>query len=271
MFEDAAIELNVFAPASRVFCIGSAGCTAFALAAAGHKVCAVDVNSAQTAYMSARMAGGGYRRGAADRLIAFGRSLIWAHARLAEFMDMDDIATQQEYWRRRLDTKRFRWALKTLLNPATLRIAFSAQLVGSLPARMDELLRGRLESCWARFPNRANPYARALFLGEAPDEPRFAPQRLELHTAEAAAFLEQQPPGSFDGFTLSNILDATSEDFRERLLAAVKRTATPASMVVLRSFRDYTRESRPLGGLNRACEDRSMLWGTVQVATAEQL
>jgi hypothetical protein len=38
MYEDPAIELEAFPPQSRVFSIASAGCTARALAAAGHDV-----------------------------------------------------------------------------------------------------------------------------------------------------------------------------------------------------------------------------------------
>lgn len=48
MHEDPALELALFPPRSRVVCIASAGCTAFALAAAGHEVTAVDVNPART-------------------------------------------------------------------------------------------------------------------------------------------------------------------------------------------------------------------------------
>ena len=44
MYEDSAVELTAFPPGGRVFCIASAGCTAFDLAAQGHDVTAVDVN-----------------------------------------------------------------------------------------------------------------------------------------------------------------------------------------------------------------------------------
>jgi S-adenosylmethionine:diacylglycerol 3-amino-3-carboxypropyl transferase len=46
-YEDSAIELRVFKPQSRVFAIAGAGCTARALAAAGHFVTAVDINARQ--------------------------------------------------------------------------------------------------------------------------------------------------------------------------------------------------------------------------------
>jgi len=57
MYEDSGIELRAFKPQSRVFCIASAGCTARALAAAGHEVTAVDINPMQLAYAKSRAAG----------------------------------------------------------------------------------------------------------------------------------------------------------------------------------------------------------------------
>src|SRR5690242_20518940 len=76
MYEDASIELEHFPPRSRVFCIASAGCTAFALAAAGHRVTALDINPAQVEYVSARACGAPAQTGAAERLLANGRRLL---------------------------------------------------------------------------------------------------------------------------------------------------------------------------------------------------
>ena len=47
MYEDRAIELDAFPAGGHVFCIASAGCTAFELAARGDEVTAVDVNPSQ--------------------------------------------------------------------------------------------------------------------------------------------------------------------------------------------------------------------------------
>ena len=76
--------------------------------------------------------------------------------------------------------------------------------------------------------------------------------------------LESEPPASFDGFTLSNILDGTDDAYRQRLFAAVKRAATPDAITVIRSFGDADVGSPA----NRADEDRSMLWGSVLVRPA---
>src|SRR5262249_62068384 len=73
MYEDAAIELRAFAGRERVFAIASAGCTARALAAAGHRVTAVDVNPRQLGYARARADGAPGVEGTAGPLLAAAR------------------------------------------------------------------------------------------------------------------------------------------------------------------------------------------------------
>ena len=270
MYEDAAIELEAFRPGGRVFCIASAGCTAIALAPR-HEVVAVDINPRQLAYAQKRIAGGPAVHGAAERVMALGRALSplagWRPARMRAFLDLDDPAGQIAYWRRYLDTRRFRAAFDTLLSVSALRAVYASPFLAFLPPRLGAVLRGRMERCFARHPNRTNPYARALLLGELPsDEVPPEASRIRLAHADAAAWLERAPAGSIDGFTLSNILDGADEAYRGRLLAAVRRAAAPAAVVVLRSFAE---PPEPLPS-NRAGDDRSILWGIVDVRPASQ-
>jgi S-adenosylmethionine:diacylglycerol 3-amino-3-carboxypropyl transferase len=271
MYEDASIELAAFRPGGRIFCIASAGCTALRLAPR-HEVVAVDVNPAQLAYAERRIAGEPMVRGTAERLMSFGRTLLplagWRPSRLRAFLDLERPAEQAAYWRRHLDTRRLRAALDFLLSRPLLRAAYAAPLLACLPPRFGAIVRARMERCFATHPNRTNPYARALLLGELRDEP--APPeagRIRLVRADAATYLEAAPEGSFDGFTLSNILDGAEESYRARLLDAVKRAAAPDAVVVLRSFG----EPPTVLPTNRAPKDRAMLWGVVDVKLAASL
>jgi S-adenosylmethionine:diacylglycerol 3-amino-3-carboxypropyl transferase len=271
MYEDASIELGAFPPGGRVFCIASAGCTAMKLAPR-HEVVAVDINPVQLAYAERRFAGAPSVRGAAERIMAVGRAFAplagWWPSRIRAFLELDDPAEQVAYWRRHLDTRRFRAALDALLSATALRAIYATPFLDCLPRRPGTVVRGRMGRCFARHANRTNPHARALLLGEVPDDPP-PPEarRIRLVHADAATYLDRSAAGSFDGFTLSNILDGADAVYGRRLLAAVKRAAAPGAVAVLRSF------GEPLAALptNHAAEDRAMLWGTVDVRAVEAL
>jgi S-adenosylmethionine:diacylglycerol 3-amino-3-carboxypropyl transferase len=274
MYEDPAIELAAFPPGGRAFCIASAGCTAMALAPRQSEVVAVDVNPVQLAYAGRRLAGAPGVRGTAERVMAFGRALApllgWTRGRVRAFLELDDPAEQAAYWRRHLDTRRFRAVLDGLLSVTALRAVYASPLLAFLPRRLGAVLRGRLARGIGRHPNRTNPYARALFLGEMADTPP-PPEaaRVRLVLADAASYLEGAPAGSFDGVTLSNILDGADPRYRERLFGAVRRAAAPGAMVVLRSFAEPDATADP--ATNRAADDRAMLWGIVDVRRAADL
>jgi len=266
MYEDASIEIGAFRPGGRVFCIASAGCTAMQLAPR-HQVVAVDINPVQLEYARRRCAGGPVVRGSADRFLgsvrAFAPLVGWTRARLRAFLALDDPAEQIAFWRRHLDTRRFRSGIDGMFSPTLLRAVYARDLLRVLPSRAGAVMRARMERCFARHSNRGNPYASALLLGEttAPPPPPEAKAIRFVH-ADAAAFLESEPPGGFDGFTLSNIPDGAGPEYERRLLAAVKRAAAPGAIVVRRSFRE-PRSDRLAE--NKAADDRSMLWGRVEV------
>jgi hypothetical protein len=183
---------------------------------------------------------------------------------LSEFCALEDGQAQREFWRTRLDTHRFRAGLAALLNPLSLRLAYSSPLVAALPPGFARVVRSRLERGFSLHPNRQNPYARFLLLGEgAQPDPR-AGVDLTLACADVAAYLEQAAPASFDGFALSNVLDGVSPAYGQRLLSAARRAAAPGAVVVLRSFDDPASAEEE----SRAARDRSLLWGSVRVLEA---
>ncbi len=271
MYEDAAIEERAFPSGGRIFCIASAGCTAMKLAPT-HDVVAVDINAVQLEYAARRIAGASPIRGSAERMMSIGRKLAvlagWTRSRLREFVELDDPARQMEFWRAHLDTRRFRFGCDRLLSSRMLRRAYAPPFLAFMPRDFGAILRARMERCFARHSNRTNPYARALLLGETSRAvpPREA-QRIRLVHADAAAFLEREPASSFDGFTLSNILDGVGALYEQRLMLAVKRAAAPNAKVVIRSFKEPERESPT----NLAAEDRSILWGVVDARPAAEL
>jgi hypothetical protein len=268
MYEDASIELDAFRPGGRIFCIASAGCTAMKLAPR-HEVVAVDINPAQLAYAARRFAGTREALGSAERLMAFGRAFAplagWWPSKVRAFLDLEDTSEQIGFWRRHLDTRRFRAALDVFFSGPALRAAYAPRFLDFLPRDLGGVMRGRMERCFARHANRTNPHARALLLGELTHEPPPPEAReIRLVHADAAAHLEGEPAGSFDGFTLSNILDGADASYARRLFAAVRRAAAPGAVVVLRSFAE-ARDSSPN---NHAVLDRAMLWGIVDVRPA---
>jgi S-adenosylmethionine:diacylglycerol 3-amino-3-carboxypropyl transferase len=271
MYEDPAIELAAFRPGGRVMCIASAGDTAMALAPQ-HEVVAVDINPVQLAYAKHRLAGGEAVRGMAERVMGIARALAplvgWTRTRIETFVALDDRDEQLAYWREHLDTRRFRFAFGALMSVRALRAFYSSPLLACLPPRLGRVMRARMERCFAHHANRANPYARLLLLGEATGH-GLPPEacRVELVQADAAAYLEAAPAGSFDGFTLSNIVDGVDAAYRARLFAAVRRAAAPGAVVVLRSFS----EPASARDTNQADRDRSMLWGAVDVIVADAL
>ncbi len=271
MYEDAAIEAGAFAPGGRVFCIASAGCMAMHLAAE-HEVVAVDINPVQLEYAQARVAGAQARVGSAERIVGIGRRLLapfgWRRRVLAAFLALDDPHAQTVFWQRHLDTRGFRLVTDTLLSVDRLRAIYAAPFLAFLPAHFGQVMRGRLARCFATHPNRTNVYAQALLAGAFADTPM--PPRapaITFECADAAAYLERCRPASFSGFTLSNILDGASDAYRTRLFAAVRRAATADAVVVVRSFAEAAEPC----ATNVAAQDRSILWGIVDVKRAAEL
>ena len=271
MYEDASIELGALQPGGRILCIASAGCTAMKLAP-HHEVVAVDINPVQLEYAASRIEGDPGFRGKAERVMDFMRLFAplagWWPSRVHRFVELDDPDAQTDYWNRELNTWRFRAALDGLFSFTALRAVYAPRFLDFLPKRLGKVMRGRMERCFGRHPNRSNPYVRSLLLGELSSEhPPPDARRIQLVHADAAGYLESQPAASFDGFSLSNILDGVDDAYRERLLSAVRRAARPDAMTVLRSFGEADADSPA----NHAEDDRSMLWGSVLVRRAEEL
>lgn len=270
MYEDAGVELAEMVGRRRVLAVASAGCTAFALAAAGHEVTAVDVSPAQVEYVRHRLAGGRPRPGKAEQWLARGRAvveaLVWRRGEAARFTAMANPEAQREFWCRRVVPPAVRGLLGLALSAPLLTALYGRRRASAVPRPFAASVLSRLERGLARHPNRDNPYLRRLLLGELPppltaaERAAIAP-RLRVRRADAAAYLEAAAPGSFDAFALSNLLDGAPRSDARRLWRAVARAAAPGAVAVLRSFA----EPRGRDEERRAANDRSLLWGRVTV------
>lgn len=271
-YEDSAIELRVFRPHSRVLTITGAGCTALALAAAGHTVTALDINPTQVSYARSRANGEPARRGAVEHLLALGRNLAmlagWRRHRLTHFLSLSDGSDQAEFWDRWLDTARWRGLVDSLLAPRLLGLLYAGPFVGALPQNFGERIRRRLRRGFSLHSNRCNPYASALLLGHTPAEYGPSVSPIQFVCADAAEFLENSPT-EFDGFALSNIGDGASLSYQRRLRTAVEHAAAPGAMLMTRSFADPVEGSCPDSGASWAAQDRSLLWGVVNVSRVD--
>jgi S-adenosylmethionine:diacylglycerol 3-amino-3-carboxypropyl transferase len=271
MYEDAEVERAAFQGKGRVFCIASAGATALRLAGE-HDVVACDINPVQLAYAERRAAGGPAETGDAERAMNFARAFLpligWRAGVVRAFLALSDVAEQTLFWRKHLDTLRFRSGFDTLMSPAILRAVYAPPFLSFLPSKFGAVLRKRLERGFARHQNISNPFAHALLLGENGErhEPK-ARRQIQFVLSDAASWLESCPAASFDGFALSNILDGAEPAYRLRLSQAVRRAATAEAVVVARSFG----EPPPGQNGNHAEDDRSMLWGVVDVRRAAEM
>ena len=266
-YEDSAIELEAFAPRSRVFCIAGAGCTTRTLAAAGHQVTAVDIHPEQVAYARSRSFGAPERAGAAERLLSYARRFFglvgWTDQRLGEFLHLSNPVQQIAYWDRFLNTRRLSAAIYVVLSRSILHRAYNRSFVDVLPPNFATCIHQRMRRCWATHPNASNPYAWNLFSGQQQIIPDPPGHPIHFACVDAATYLESCEPASFEAFSLSNILDGAPVAYADRLHRAVRRAAVPGAVLVSRSFAEPVFEMKS----NWAGRDRSFLWGIVNVTS----
>jgi len=270
MYEDVELEMRAFEGCRRVFCIASAGCSAIALSGR-HEVTAVDINADQLNYARSRAAGAPAGVGRAEHAMAAGRRLVriagWTPDRLEAFVNLSDCNEQLRVWRSQLARPLFRLLFDASIGGALSAVRLLTPLDSRLPARHFGLvMRTRLERGLARFENALNPYARRLFRGDRLERGE-AGHRIRFEHADAAAYLEACPSGSFDAFSLSNILDGATASYAQRLRAAVHSAASPEAIVILRSFGE---PRTPQEG-TAAAEDRAMIWGSIYRGPAQSL
>ena len=261
-----AIQDRAFTPGARVFCIASAGDTALALAER-HPVVAVDINPVQLAYARSRLGGGGTNRH--RRAVAVRGSVAPPTCRVASgdrggVLALDSTETQLAFWHAHLDTRRFRAGVDLLLSLTGLRQIYASPFLRVLPPRFGAVMRAPHGALLlAPSQRRRTPTPGPCCWGEYHVGSTASPP-VEWVCADAAGYLEPYPRLASTASPCPTCSMAYLSGYRARLLAALRRAGTPVFRVVLRSFAE---PSGPLTA-NVAAEDRSMLWGLVEVVVA---
>jgi hypothetical protein len=270
MYEDVEIERAAFRGKKRVFCIASAGCTALELSGE-HEVVACDINPAQLAYAEQRALGGPPMAGEAEKMMSFARKFFplagWRDSLIHTFLAFSDVSRQIAFWKEHLDTRLFRTGFEGLMSRIGLRGIYAPHFLSFLPPKFGSIIRTRLERGFTRHANSANPYARALLLGEMQKTGGWKASPIQFVLGDAASYLESCDANCFDAFSLSNILDGAGTAYRERLFRAIRHAGKRDAVVVRRSFGEPSGELRT----NQAVFDRAMLWGIVDVRAAHTL
>lgn len=272
-YEDERIELDAFADARRVCVVATSGEVVAACAAAGLEVVAVDFNPAQLAYARERVAGGPTRRGSAQLVMDTLRQGLtavapaWRPRHLISHLLHDDGPAARQYWDEALDSRAFRAVVKASLQPG-LRLGVLArpELFGFLPPRFHRVIRERIADGLERHGMAGNRFAWRLLAGrELPGWhlPEVDQEAITWQLADVADHLESVPEGSYDGVSLSNVVDGVPRHFGRRLLTAARRAVRRGGPIVWRTFSDPG-----LPGPGRAAEESAMVWGQVQVEAA---
>lgn len=159
---------------------------------------------------------------------------------------------------------RWRLLFRVALHPTILRIIYARGFLHDLPTAFSYRIRRRIERALLKGLTADNPFAGVLFRGRYSGSeagwPLYARREniavlrdhlanWSLHPGDCAATLEQGPPASLDFFALSNVLDAASPAFGQKLLRAVARAASPGAIVCLRAI-----SSPPLAALKATRE-----------------
>jgi len=251
MYEDAEIERRAFQGKGRLFCIASAGATAHRLADE-HEVVACDVNPTQLAYAKRRVDGGPVEIGDAERAMNFARAFMplvgWRAGVVRAFLALSDITEQMAFWKRHLDTRRFRVGFDSLMSRVILRTVYASQFLSFLPSKFGACFgNGWNEGSRAtKTPRTPTPTlsclakpARALKAARRISDSCWQTQRPGWNPVPSA-------PLTASRFPTSSMAQSQPTDHGWRVLSAAQPAERPSSCrVALQNRRqDWTRTTR---------------------------
>lgn len=198
------------------------------------------------------------------RFSARGLELLLGRETVRGFFEAQTLEDARRIFQSRWQSARWRLLFRLALHPTILRIIYARGFLHDLPTAFSFRIRRRIEGALLKVLPADNPFAGVLFRGRYSGReagwPLYARRenipilreslaRLSLNLGDCAATLESAPPASIDFFALSNVLDAASPAFGEKLLRAVAHAGTPGAIVCLRAI-----SSPPLAALEATKE-----------------
>lgn len=203
--------------------------------------------------------------GRAEGVFGVGAKLweAWlGQSNVRDFFGAQTVDEARHIFRSRWNQARWRLVFRFALHPSLLRAIYARGFLHDLPRAFSWRVRRRIEDALLKVAPVENPYAaltfRGRFSGHENGWPLYARRdnldilRRKLNGAdwslecgECAAILEASAPDSLQFFALSNVLDAASPTFGERLLSAVAKAGSPGALVCLRAI-----SSPPLAALD---------------------
>jgi S-adenosylmethionine-diacylglycerol 3-amino-3-carboxypropyl transferase len=178
--------------------------------------------------------------------------LVHPPAQCERWFELRDLEAQRRYYHEVWNTRVRHLFLRVVLNPVLFRwfSPTAGQYTHIRPATMLSAIRNRLERALTVIPTATNYFLSRLLLGKflsgSDGEPCYlhpgahdaiarARDHLTMHTDDLTGLLERTPPGTVNGFALSNVVDWLQPASQERLLRAVVRTAAPGARLCIRS------------------------------------
>jgi S-adenosylmethionine:diacylglycerol 3-amino-3-carboxypropyl transferase len=274
--EDAGVELEMMRRAVEgsgcALVIASGGCTALSLLGEGRvHVDAIDINQAQVALveLKARLfSDKGFDEarhacctlnncGVVDRRLEQLAKLFFlgvhSRAETEEFLSLSDISQQQEFYRERWDTWRWRLSTGIAFNRRFLSLARFAGAMKLVPLDFADAMRARFERALTGFPNATNPYVWQTFFNRYPANEEGMP--LYLQRARADKMLKNLDGGlrlvcrdvsehlsdpestaRYDFVALSNVLELLPAEYALQLRSHLISATKPGALILVRSI-----------------------------------
>ncbi|HNJ78331.1 MAG TPA: DUF3419 family protein, partial [Marmoricola sp.] len=186
-------------------------------------------------------------------LVATLRRGIVRNGVMEQILMAPDLATQKRLWEEGWDNRRWRAFLGTLCNRRVFDKVYAEGFFSNTgKTSFADHFGSVIKHVLTELPTRTNPYAHDIITGHfGTDLPAYLTEKSTARIAESTgrlhlwdkpmtSWLAQQPAGSLDGVTLSNICEWFTKPEIEELFTSIARALRPGGVVVLRNFVGWT-------------------------------